>query len=49
MEIILLFLRRELPMEKEALKQVSSQLGALYNLIVSVNIGLKAEKTAECF
>ena len=32
-------------MEKEILEQVSSQIGALYNLIVSVNIGLKAEKT----
>lgn len=34
-------------MEKETLEQISSQIGALYNLIVSVNIGLKAEKTEE--
>ena len=32
-------------MEKETLEQISSQVKALYNLIVSVNIGLKAEKT----
>lgn len=32
-------------MEKETLEQISSKIGALYNLIVSVNIGLKAERT----
>lgn len=31
-------------MEKEILEQLSSQIGALYNLIVSVNIGFKTER-----
>ena len=34
-------------MEKETLKQVSSQLGALYNQIDSIKIGIKANKTAD--
>lgn len=34
-------------MDKETLEQISSQVKALYNLIVSVNLGLKAEKTEE--
>lgn len=34
-------------MEKETLEQISSQLGALYNLISSVNLGFKTERIEE--
>ena len=34
-------------MEKEYLERLSSQIGALYNLIVSVNIGFKTERMEE--
>lgn len=34
-------------MEKEYLEQISSQLGALYNLISSVNLGFKTERIEE--
>jgi len=34
-------------MEKDLLEQISSKLGALYNLIETVNLGFKAEKMEE--